>query len=84
MQINNQKQFKDRDQARMRDAMTALAFDLTKEAHQAVTNQRKDSRQNRFMRLLTTPSRCCRTCRTQRRLASIVHRSINIAVNKHR
>ncbi|CAF0860112.1 unnamed protein product [Rotaria sordida] len=65
----------------MREAMAALEQDLTKEAFQALINKKKDSQQNGFMRILTGPSRCCRSYRTQRRLATVVQRSIDIAIN---
>ena len=80
-QTNERKRLKDHDQVHMKDAMTTLAFDLTEVARQALINKRNDSRQSRLIRLLTAPSRCCRTCRTQRRLVSIAQRSINIAMN---
>ncbi|CAF0821463.1 unnamed protein product [Rotaria sp. Silwood1] len=64
----------------MREAMAALEEDLTKEAFQALINKKKDSQQNGFMRILTGPSRCCRSYRTQRRLATVVQRSIDIAI----
>lgn len=40
--------------------------------------KKQDSEQNRLINILTAPSRCCRSCRTQRRLATIAQRSINI------
>ncbi|CAF2571369.1 unnamed protein product [Rotaria sp. Silwood2] len=60
--------------------MAVLEQDLTKEAFQALINKKKDSQQNSFMRILTGPSRCCRSYRTQRRLATVVQRSIDIAI----
>jgi len=32
------------------------------------------------MHLITAPARCCRSCRTQRRLATAAQRSIEIAI----
>lgn len=63
----------------MKEAMNVLEPEITKEAIQRLINKKKDLRQSIFMRILTGPSRCCRSCRTQRRLASAVQRSIDIA-----
>lgn len=68
------------DHLHMREAMAALEIDLTNEAFQALMNKKKDSRQNSFVRLLTGPSRCCRSFRTQRRLATAAQHSIDIAI----
>ncbi len=63
--------------------MATSKLDLTKEAFQALINKKKDSQQNRLMRILTAPSRCCRSCRTQRRLATVAPRSIDIAIKSY-
>jgi hypothetical protein len=80
MYINDQKRLDWLDHLHMKEAMAALELDFTKEACQALINKRKDSQQNRLMRILTAPSRCCRSCRTQRRLATVAQRSIDIAI----
>jgi hypothetical protein len=80
MYINNRNIFDCLDHLHMKDAMAALEFNLTEEACQTLTNKKNDSQQNRLMRLITVPSRCCRSCRTQRRLATIAQRSIDIAI----
>lgn len=77
--INNEHRA-DRDHLHIKEAMNALELDLTKEAFQALINKKKDSQQNRIMRILTSPSQCCRSCRTQRRLATVAQRSIDIAI----
>ncbi|CAF3551564.1 unnamed protein product [Rotaria socialis] len=71
----------DVDHLHMREAMAALEPHITREALQALINKKKDLEQNAFMRLLTGPSRCCRSYRTQRRLATVAQRSIDIAIN---
>ncbi|CAF0812187.1 unnamed protein product [Adineta steineri] len=70
----------DLDHLNMREAINVLEVDLINEAFQALINKKKDHRQNGLMRILTAPSRCCRTCRTQRRLATAAQRSIDIAI----
>ncbi|CAF4577133.1 unnamed protein product [Rotaria sp. Silwood2] len=77
--VNDQNNI-DVNHLHMREAMAVLEQDLTKEAFQALINKKKDSQQNSFMRILTGPSRCCRSYRTQRRLATVVQRSIDIAI----
>jgi hypothetical protein len=67
-------------QLHMREALAAFELDLTKEAFQALINKKNDHTQNTLMQILTVPSRCCRSCRTQRRLVSLAQRSINIAI----
>ena len=74
------KPFIDASHLRMREAMAALELDLTREALQTVMNKTKDARQNTLMRLFTIPSRCCRSCRAQRRLASVAQHSIDVAI----
>jgi len=83
MYINDWKRLVRLEHLHMREAMTALEPDLTKEVFQALINKKKDSQQNRLMYILTAPSRCCRSCRTQRRLATVVQRSIDFAVKKY-
>ena len=61
----------------MREAMAVLELDLTKEA---LINRHQDSKQTSLMRILTGPLRCCRLYRTQRCLATVVQRSIDIAI----
>jgi hypothetical protein len=68
------------DHIHMKEAMDALELDLTKEAFQALINKKKDSRQYGLMHIITAPARCCRSCRTQRRLATAAQRSIEIAI----
>ncbi len=79
MSINDQHRIK-LDHIHMKEAMDALELDLTKEAFQALINKKKDSRQNGLMHLITAPARCCRSCRTQRRLAAAAQHSIEIAI----
>jgi hypothetical protein len=68
------------EQLHMNEALAALELNLTKEAFQELINRRKDSQQHKLMYLLTAPARCCRSCRTQRRLASAAQQSVNIAI----
>ena len=68
------------DQLHMNEALAALELNLTKEAFQELMNRRKDSQQHKFMHLLMAPARCCRSCRTQRRLAAAAQHSVHIAI----
>ncbi|CAF2251637.1 unnamed protein product [Rotaria magnacalcarata] len=68
------------DHLHMGEAMAALEPHITREALQALINKKKDLERNVFMRLLTGPSRCCRSYRTQRRLATVAQHSIDIAI----
>jgi hypothetical protein len=68
----------------MKDAMAALEFDLAEEACQAMINKENDFQKDRLLRLLTATFRCCRSCRTQRRLATIAQRSIDIAIKNYK
>lgn len=70
----------DVDQLHMKEAMAALEIDVTKEVFHVLNNKKKYSRENSFLRMLIKPSRCCRSYRTQRRLATTVQRSIDIAI----
>ena len=70
----------DLNRLHMREAMAALELDLTKEAFRALINKHQDSKQNSLMRILTGPLTCCRSYRTQRRLATVIQRSIDIAI----
>jgi hypothetical protein len=79
MYINNQNRI-DLDHLHIREAIIALELDLIKEAYQAFIDKKKGFQQNRLMRILTASSRCCRSCRTQRRLATVVQRLIDIAL----
>ncbi len=82
MYINDRKRLDRLDHLDMREAMTTLELDLTKEAFQSLINKKKDSQQNRLMHILTASSRCCRSCRTQRCLATAAQHSIDFAVKK--
>ena len=68
------------DQLKISDALASFEPTLTKETLEALINKKKDLQNQGFMYWLRAPVRCCRTCRTQRRLAAAAQRSINMAI----